>query len=204
LRRGKKADAAGAVPIINYRYRHLQVAAAGVDADTFDWIVKFKDGVQDDQIAAFCGGGCSAVGHPSRGGVPLATVRATEKTLEAMFAEHPGIAEFVEPDSPVFAEAVVETTSSAPWGHANINLGTAQFTGRGTHIYVMDTGIRTTHTDFGGRAVPTVDTISNGGSVRECNPSDTNCAADDNGHGTHVAGVVAILFDPTAVHLELL
>jgi len=39
LRRGKKADAAGAVPIINYRYRHLQVAAAGVDADTFDWKV---------------------------------------------------------------------------------------------------------------------------------------------------------------------
>merc|ERR1719188_1801362 len=54
----------------------------------------------------------------------------------------------------------------------------------------MDTGIRTTHTDFGGRAVPTVDTISSGGSVTECNPSDTTCAADDNGHGTHVAGTV--------------
>merc|ERR1719436_1606420 len=27
-----------------------------------------------------------------------------------------------------------------------------------------------------------------GGSVTECNPSDTNCAADDNGHGTHCAG----------------
>jgi len=186
LRRGTRT--AAGVPIINYRYRHLQVATAGVDADTFDWIVKFKDGVQDAQLAKFCGGECSVMGHPSNGGVPLVTVRATEKKLEQMLAEHPGVAEFVEPDSPVFAEAVVETQKNAPWGHANINLPDAQFTGRGAHIYVMDTGIRTTHTDFGGRAVPTVDTISSGGSVTECSPSDTNCAADDNGHGTHVAG----------------
>merc|ERR1719436_1023148 len=27
-----------------------------------------------------------------------------------------------------------------------------------------------------------------GGSVTECDPGDTSCAADDNGHGTHVAG----------------
>jgi len=186
LRRGTR-KAAG-VPIINYRYRHLQVSTAGVDADTFDWIVKFKDGVQDNQLIEFCGGECSVVGHPSSGGVPLATVRASEKKLVQMLAAHPGVAEFVEPDSPVFAEAVVETTKNAPWGHAIINLPDAQFTGRGAHIYVMDTGIRTTHTDFGGRAVPTVDTISSGGSVTECDPSDTSCAADDNGHGTHVAG----------------
>merc|ERR1719330_1058278 len=46
----------------------------------------------------------------------------------------------------------------------------------------------TTHQDFGGRAVPTVDTIAGGGRVTECNPSDTSCAADTGGHGTHVAG----------------
>merc|ERR1719210_2307880 len=42
--------------------------------------------------------------------------------------------------------------------------------------------------DFGGRAVPTVDTITSGGPVIECNPWDIHCAADNNGHGTHVAG----------------
>merc|ERR1719264_1933197 len=176
------------VRILNYRYRHLQVAAAGVEADTFDWIVKFKDGVEDERLAEFCGSQCSLVGHPARGGVPLVTVRATEKKLEQMLEAHPGIAEFVEPDSPIYAEAVVETQNDAPWGHANINLAQAQFTGRGTHIYVMDTGIRISHLDFGGRAVPTVDTISGGGSVRECNPADATCAKDDDGHGTHVAG----------------
>jgi len=187
LRRGKTEEVAG-VPIKNYRYRHLQVAAAGAEADTFDWIVKFKNGVQDPQLVQFCGGECSSMGHPSLGGIPLATVRATEKQLEQMLAAHPGVAEFVEPDSPVFTEAVVETARNAPWGHANINLPSAQFTGRGTHIYVMDTGIRTTHLDFGGRGIPTVDTIAGGGSVRECDPSDTTCAADGDGHGTHVAG----------------
>jgi len=188
LRRGKEAVSVAGVPILNYRYRHLQVTAAGAEADTFDWIVKFKKGVEDDMLNKFCDHQCSLVGHPGRGGVPLATVHATEKKLEQMLEAHAGIVEFVEPDSPVYAEAMVETQNTAPWGHATINLAQAQFTGRGTHIYVMDTGIRVSHLDFGGRAVPTVDTIAGGGSVTECDPADTFCASDGDGHGTHVAG----------------
>merc|ERR1719476_1096019 len=51
----------------------------------------------------------------------------------------------------------------------------------------MDTGIRTTHQDFEGRAVATIDTIQGGGRVKECG-GDASCATDSNGHGTHVAG----------------
>jgi subtilisin family serine protease len=44
--------------------------------------------------------------------------------------------------------------------------------------YIVDTGIRTSHADFGGRAVSGFDAVDGG-------------AADDcNGHGTHVAGTV--------------
>jgi subtilisin family serine protease len=52
-------------------------------------------------------------------------------------------------------------------------------TGTGVDAYILDTGIRFTHVDFGGRAITGVDEITPGGT-----------AADGNGHGTHVAGTV--------------
>merc|ERR1719240_2126318 len=66
--------------------------------------------------------------------------------------------------------------------------------GKGVHIYVVDTGVRTTHQDFGGRAVPTIDTSS--GKLIECDPNDHKCAQDcysrarnsKCGHGSHCAG----------------
>ncbi|GGU99707.1 S8 family peptidase [Streptomyces spectabilis] len=52
--------------------------------------------------------------------------------------------------------------------------------GAGVTVYVIDTGVRTAHKDFGGRARSGWDFIGN----------DSN-AQDANGHGTHVAGTVA-------------
>lgn len=48
------------------------------------------------------------------------------------------------------------------------------FDGTGVNIYIIDTGINTTHTDFGGRASWGEDCIGTG--------------TDDHGHGSHVAG----------------
>src|ERR1051325_12012872 len=45
--------------------------------------------------------------------------------------------------------------------------------------YVIDTGIRFTHAEFGGRAVAGIDEVTPGGT-----------AADQHGHGTHVAGTI--------------
>jgi len=66
--------------------------------------------------------------------------------------------------------------------------------GRGVHVYVADTGIRTTHDDFAGadgvsRAIPTLEVL--GAGVVECDPADVNCARDRDGHGTHCAGTIA-------------
>jgi subtilisin family serine protease len=52
-------------------------------------------------------------------------------------------------------------------------------TGTGIHAYVIDTGIRATHNDFGGR-------VTGGTSV----VSDPNALTDCQGHGTHVAGTI--------------
>ncbi|MFH8500570.1 S8 family peptidase [Streptomyces coeruleorubidus] len=52
--------------------------------------------------------------------------------------------------------------------------------GAGVTVYVIDTGVRTTHRDFGGRAGHGWDFVG-----------DDEVASDANGHGTHVAGTVA-------------
>ncbi len=50
-------------------------------------------------------------------------------------------------------------------------------TGRGVHVYVIDTGMDVTHPEFEGRVGGGFSSVGDG-------------VADDNGHGTHVAGTV--------------
>ena len=90
----------------------------------------------------------------------------------------------VEPDQ--VARAFTTTQTGATWGLDRIDqralpLSTSysyDFTGAGVNAYIIDTGIRLTHTEFGGRAVSGYDAID-GGSADDCH-----------GHGTHVAGTV--------------
>lgn len=57
-------------------------------------------------------------------------------------------------------------------------------TGKGLGVAVFDTGLRATHQDFLGRVLTQVNyTSDNNGSLDNAN--------DDNGHGTHVAGIIA-------------
>ncbi|GAA4474302.1 hypothetical protein GCM10023170_096500 [Phytohabitans houttuyneae] len=51
--------------------------------------------------------------------------------------------------------------------------------GTGVHAYVLDTGIRRTHVDFGGRASVAADFVGDGRNGADCT-----------GHGTHVAGTL--------------
>jgi len=90
----------------------------------------------------------------------------------------------VEPDGIMRADT---TQSGATWGIDRIDQpslplsGTFSYTntGAGVKVYIIDTGLRFTHTQFGGRATSGVDEID-GGSADDCN-----------GHGTHVAGTAA-------------
>jgi subtilisin family serine protease len=52
-------------------------------------------------------------------------------------------------------------------------------TGKGVNVYIIDTGIRTTHVEFGGRAIGAFTSVKGSKSAEDCN-----------GHGTHVAGTV--------------
>src|SRR4028119_66870 len=51
--------------------------------------------------------------------------------------------------------------------------------GTGVHAYIIDSGIRLSHQDFGGRAVAGFDAVNDGQNGVDCN-----------GHGTHVAGTI--------------
>src|SRR6266513_2930686 len=92
---------------------------------------------------------------------------------------------YVEQDSLVWA---VETEVNPPWGLDRIDQldrpvdasYTYNFTGAGVNAYIIDTGIRKTHDDFGGRVSPDFFTAI----------SDGQGSSDCNGHGTHVAGTV--------------
>jgi subtilisin family serine protease len=89
----------------------------------------------------------------------------------------------VERDQPVTLAA---TQSPATWGLDRVDQralplsNTYGYTATGTGVtaYVIDSGIRMDHTDFGGRAVSGYDAVD-GGTADDCN-----------GHGTHVAGTI--------------
>jgi subtilisin family serine protease len=91
---------------------------------------------------------------------------------------------YVEEDGEVTIQA---TQSNATWGldrvdQRDLPLNSTYVynaTGAGVKAYIIDTGINTAHTDFGGRAINGHDAVD--GSLP---------AADCNGHGTHVAGTV--------------
>jgi subtilisin family serine protease len=89
----------------------------------------------------------------------------------------------VEPDG---IATIVTTQSGATWGLDRIDQparplsGTYSYnnTGAGVTAYIIDTGIRFGHNEFGGRATSGFDAVD-GGTADDCN-----------GHGTHVAGTV--------------
>jgi len=91
---------------------------------------------------------------------------------------------YVEEDALVMSTAI---QPNATWGIDRIDQRTQplnssfQYTasGAGVNAYIIDSGIRTTHQEFGGRANNSVDFTNDGQNGNDCY-----------GHGTHVAGTV--------------
>ncbi len=85
-------------------------------------------------------------------------------------------------DDPVFAQGL-------QWGLAKVGApqAWAAGTGAGITIAVIDSGIDPDHEDLRDKVTAHTSCINTGGDARRC----TGSGRDDNGHGTHVAGIAA-------------
>jgi len=169
-----------AVPAMAFAAESKFHAVDAAKAIPGSYIVVFEDGraaAAADQLAANFGGQIAARWSVVNG---VAMTGLSEK--QAMELAGDSRVKYVEQDQIMTASA---TQSGATWGidridQRNLPLSgtyTYNYDGTGVHAYIVDTGIRVSHNDFGGRAIWEVNYA--GGKSDDCN-----------GHGTHVAGTV--------------
>ncbi|AGL15563.1 S8 family peptidase [Actinoplanes sp. N902-109] len=155
-----------------------QIRLAGTaTAIAGDYIVVLKSSAQPDSLARSYGGSVRQTFGAALPGFQAALSEYAAKRLAA----DPHVA-YVEQNQVV---SLLATQSGATWGLDRIDQAglplnstyTYSQTAAGVTAYIIDTGIKYTHNDFGGRATFGYDAVGSGG-------------VDCNGHGTHVAGTV--------------
>ncbi len=155
------------------------------DALPGEYIVVFRTGVRGTDVN---GAAATALGnHATIHFVYDSALQGFAAFLPAQalkaLQNNPNV-QYIEADQIISLDT---TQTPATWGIDRIdqralplnNTYTYNFTGAGVTAYIIDTGILTTHVEFGGRASIGYDAIGDGRNGVDCN-----------GHGTHVSGTV--------------
>ena len=165
------------------------VLAQGAD----DYIVRFREGTDASVRAAVVRGAGAALGV-NFGRVNAAAVRVPNSNALTALLNNPSVLAVI-PNRPVFAyqnakgkqgEGSSAMPQVVPAGVARVGASTSGSTGLAVGVAVLDTGVDLTHPDLSG----TVD-ASNAFGGPSCQ--------DDQGHGTHVAGIIAARDNATDV-----
>ena len=157
--------------------------ATAAPAATARYLVTFRPGALPDTEAREAGSKGIEVRKVFRKAVRGMAVDLTPAEAAALAAD-PQVAS-IEPDR-VLRASVDQT--GAPWGLDRVDQrglplnGTYSYAGNGAgvKVYVVDTGVRSTHAELRGRVAPGVTFIEDGMGTEDCQ-----------GHGTHVAGTIA-------------
>jgi subtilisin family serine protease len=148
------------------------------------YIVVFNDDVKETEVDTesdrVCGESGSKKGRSFKHALKGFTSHLSPAAVEKMRRD-PRV-KYIEQDQIATMSA---TQFTAPWGLDRIDQSdnplsgsyTYASTGSTVDAYIFDTGLKLDHNEFAGRVKPGYNTISVGASP-----------ADDNGHGTHVAG----------------
>ncbi|WP_308195496.1 S8 family peptidase [Dactylosporangium sp. AC04546] len=165
----------------------LPSGTAEVVADSY--VVVLKDSVSlqqrgvDDSAKVLSGRYGGKVGHVYRSALHGFEVSLSEAAAKRLAAD--SAVQYVQRNG-VFKTSGIQTNPPS-WGLDRVDQSSLPLDGSYTypntastvHAYIIDTGIRLTHSDFGTRATTGFDAVTAGGTAADCN-----------GHGTHVAGTV--------------
>lgn len=159
-----------------------------VPADLQDsYIVVFKDDVNEDEIDGeserMCTKSSAKKERTFKHAVKGFSGRLSAAAIES-FRRNPKV-KFIEQNQVI--QLVATTQTGVTWGIDRIDQAdrplsgtyTYNSTGSTVNAYIFDTGVRSSHVEFGGR-------VTGGFSAISTEPT----PEDGNGHGTHVAGTV--------------
>jgi subtilisin family serine protease len=156
-------------------------SAVALAGDT-DVIVGFKGGADAkviEQHGGKAGEVLAGIGAVA-GRVPASAISDLRADASVAYVEEDGVVEALGKGTGSAAPTPSQPAQSTPWGITRVGAPVSGNTGSGIKVAIIDTGIDLTHPDLAANIHTGVNFVNS-----------AKTPDDDNGHGSHVSGIVA-------------